>query len=129
MSIRYLNVDCILRSDYSLTAVMDFLRPQIYVLWEETNSDSSSVGIETNLMNSKNPEEDILEFVKLFESLSPYLRQLINGCNEKIFDIGFEGGNSGQVLDVTLRPSTIQKIHELGFSVHIRIYPEAVVSG
>jgi hypothetical protein len=123
MSVRYLNVDCILRSDYSLADAIDLLRPQIFVLWEEINSDRSSVGIETNLTNSKNPEEDILEFVKLFESLSPHLRQLINGCNEKIFDIGFEGSDFGNVLDVTLRPSTIQKIHELGFSVNIRIYP------
>ena len=92
MNARYLNVDCVFRADYSLSGAIDFLRPQIFVLWEEISSDRSSVGIETNLMNSQNPEEDILEFVKLFESLSPHSRQLINNCNEKIFDIGFEGG-------------------------------------
>jgi hypothetical protein len=124
MSIRYLNIDCILRADYSLKAVIDQLRPHIFILWEEINNDSSSVGIETTLLNSNKPEDDILEFVNLFERLAPDLRQLLNGCKEKVFDMGFEGGNSGNTLETTLCSSTIQKISDLGFSLHIRIYPD-----
>jgi hypothetical protein len=124
MSIRYLNLDCILRADYSLKTVIDQLRPHIFVLWEEINNDSSSVGIETTLVNSNKPEEDILEFINLFEGLAPDLLKLLKGCKEKIFDMGFEGGNSGNTLDTTLCPSTIQKISDLGFSLNIRIYPD-----
>jgi hypothetical protein len=124
MSIRYLNVDCVLRADYSLKTVLDQLRPHIFILWEEINSDSSSVGIETTLINSNKPEDDILEFINLFEGLAPDLRQLLNGCKEKIFDMGFEGGNSGNVLETTLCLSTIQKISDLAFSLNIRIYPD-----
>ena len=124
MSIRYLNIDCILRADYSLKALIDQLRPHIFILWEEINNDSSSVGIETTLTNSDKPEDDILEFVNLFERLAPDLRQLLNDCKEKVFDMGFEGGNSGNVLDTTLSPSTIQKISDLAFSLNIRIYPD-----
>ena len=124
MSIRYLNIDCILRADYSLKAVIDQLRPHIFILWEEINNDSSSVGIETTLINSNKPEDDILEFVNLLEGLAPDLRQLLNGCKEKVFDIGFEGGNSGNALDTKLCPSTIQKISDLAFALNIRIYPD-----
>jgi hypothetical protein len=124
MSIRYLNVDCILCADYSLKTVLDQLRPHIFILWEEINSDSSSVGIETMLINSNKPEDDILEFINLVEGLAPDLRQLLNGCKEKIFDVGFEGSNSGNVLETTLCLSTIQKISDLAFSLNIRIYPD-----
>ena len=124
MSIRYLNVDCILRADYSLKTVVDQLRPHIFILWEEINNECSSVGIETTLLNSNKPEDDILEFVNLFERLAPDMRKLINGCKEKIFDIGFEGGNSGNVLETKLSLSTIQKISDLAFLLNIRIYPD-----
>lgn len=125
MSIRYLNTDCILRADYSLQALIDQLRPHIFILCEEINNESSSVGIETTLMNSQKPEVDILEFVNLFEKLAPDLRQLLVGCKEKVFDMGFECANSGSVLDTTLSASTIQKISNLAFALNIRIYPDS----
>lgn len=125
MSIRYLNTDCILRADYSLQALIDQLRPHIFILWEEINNESSSVGIETTLMNSQKPEVDILEFVNLFEKLAPDLRQLLVGCKEKVFDMGFEYANSESVLDTTLCASTIQKMSNLAFSLNIRTYPDS----
>ena len=125
MSIRYVNVDCILHSDNVLSEAIDFLRSNVFCLWEEVSVDSRSFGLETNLVNSEIPEEDISEFVRLFESLPPDLRRLIDLCTEKTFDIGFEGGVSENVLDTTLSASMIEKIHEFGFSVPIRIYPAA----
>jgi galactokinase/mevalonate kinase-like predicted kinase len=124
MSIRYLNTDCILKADYSLKAITDQLRQHIFILWEEINKDSSSVGMETMLLNTKKPEDDILEYINLFEKLAPDLRQLLDDCKEKSFDVGFEGGNSGDALDTSLSQSTIQKISDLAFSLNIRIYPD-----
>lgn len=75
------------------------------------------------LTDSKEPEEDINELLRLFDSLPPELSDTLNNCYEKIIDIGFESGNSDQPLDVRISSEEIQRLSGLGFSINIRIYP------
>lgn len=118
---RYLNVDCILRSDGDLSRLVSTLKEDVFVLWNEPSNDGSYVGLETNLVNTNGPDEDISEFIRLFELRS--LHNELNLCQEKIFDIGFESGDIGDPIDVKLDNELIRRISELGFSLKIRVYP------
>lgn len=126
MSARYLNVDCILKSDHSLEDLRNFLKNDVFVLWDELSEDGNSVGFETNLINTNGPEEDISEFLRLFDSLPLSLLQLLNHCREKIFDIGFECETFGDAANAHLSAAVIGKLGQLGFAVGIRIYPIAI---
>ena len=88
-------MDCILRSKHSLTELLSYLDNEIFILWNDSDTDISSIGFETKLLNTKSPEEDISKFLSLFESLPPALSKLLKTCDEKILDIGFESGDQG----------------------------------
>ena len=120
-SARYLNVDCILRSENSLTELLALLKDNTFLLWDQPSGNGSFVGFETNLVGTNGPEEDIAEFIRLFDS--PPILEIINTCQEKVFDIGFESGDAGDPVDVALNPELVNKISHLGFSIKIRVYP------
>jgi hypothetical protein len=126
MSARYLNVDCILKSDHSLEDLRNFLKNDVFVLWDELSEEGNSFGFETNLFNTNAPEEDISEFLRLFDLLPLSLLQLLNGCREKIFDIGFESDTFGYAANAHLSAAVISKLGQLGFSIGIRIYSIAI---
>ena len=119
--IRYLNVDCILRSETSLSGLLEALKDDIFTLWNEPLNHGSFVGFETNLVNTAGPDEDIAEFLRLFEANS--LIPLLNECQEKVFDIGFESGDVGDPLDFIIDSKNLKKITDLGFTIKMRIYP------
>ena len=123
MDARYLNVDCILRSGDNLIDLISFLKDDVFILWEEFPRDGSFVGFETNLINTNEPEEDIVEFLRLFDSLPSTLMRLLTGCYEKVFDIGFESGNTGDPLNLSINSDLINRVSKLGFSLNIRVYP------
>jgi hypothetical protein len=102
-----------------------FLKDNIFVLWDETSGAGHSVAFETSLINTNGPEEDISELMRLLSSLPPSMLKLLVNCDVKIFDIGLEGGVSGEPLNMNLSAPIIAKISQLGFSVGIRVYPAA----
>lgn len=120
-SARYLNVDCILRSKEGLSDFLSELKDDVFVLWDKPSNDGGFIGFETNLTNTGGPEEDIVEFVRMFST--PVLQKKLISCYEKAFDIGFESGDSGDPVDVTISSDTMRKITQLGFTIRIRVYP------
>lgn len=123
METRYLNVDCILRSDHSLSDIKTVLEKDVFMLWDKSSENDSHIGFETNLDDSKGPEEDIVELLRLFDSMPAELSETLSNCREKVFDIGFESGNTDDPVDVAISSDVIQKISNLGFSIKIRVYP------
>ena len=118
---RYLNVDCILRSKHNLSELLSFLKDDVFLLWNEPSSGGSFVGFETNIVNTSGPEEDITEFLRLFDLHSSV--EVLGECESKVFDIGFESGDSGEAVDIIICHDVVNKISELGFSINIRVYP------
>lgn len=118
---RYLNVDCVLRSNETLSALVSILENDVFMLWNESSNDGGFVCFETNLVDTSGPEEDICEFLRIFESHS--LEQSLAKCQERIFDIGFESGDFGGPVDVVISHDTVKRICDLGFYVKIRVYP------
>ena len=118
---RYLNVDCILRSEKDLSGLLSSLKDSIFMLWDAPFNDGNFVGFETNLVDTSGPEEDIAEFLKLFDT--PSALEALSKCHEKAFDIGFESGDSSDPVDVIISSDIVSKISQLGFSIKIRVYP------
>ena len=81
---RYLNVDCILRSEKSLSGLVESLKEDIFVLWNESFNNGSFIGFETSLIDTKGPEDDVVEFLRLFDTCS--VLDDLSTCDEKVFE-------------------------------------------
>lgn len=127
MEARYLNVDLLIKSDSNLTALAEFFEDKAFFLWKELNDSQSSLGLETNLVNTSSPEEDISEFLNLIESMPPELLSLWTNSKEKIMDIGYQFGTMTMPIDSFLSSKTVQRLAQLGCAINIRIYPETPI--
>lgn len=127
MSVRYLTVDCVLKSTDDLSAIQEQLQDEIFLLWNKTTETYGYLGFETKLCSTDNPEQDITEFIRMFKTLPENMRKLLDDCHTKIFDIGFEVEEewTGPPVDFELDSSLIKNIFSLDFKVNIRIYPLA----
>lgn len=119
---RYLTVDLILRSRENLSPIADFLGDRVFLLWNETLHDIKSLGIETTLDFSKGPEDDLVEILRLLKTLTPELIDLFDRCSERIVDIGFESGSSGDPIDATIRAGIVEELAKFQIAINIRVY-------
>lgn len=124
MSAQYLNVDCIMKSRFILDDLITSLGKDVFVVWSSYEDMEHAICLETNLLRTEHPAEDIAEFLRLFSELPIEKLQCLNNCHEKRFDIGFESDTEGEALDTTIESGLIGRIHNLGFSISIRIYPK-----
>lgn len=69
------------------------------------------------------PDETIKAFCSVIENLSDDSREIWNNCAEKIFNIGFESGNTEKCFDANIETETIKRIAEIGANIKITIYP------
>ena len=68
-------------------------------------------------------EHDINEIMKIVENSPTEIHHILLIECRKVFDIGFEFGDSCIPLDYCLSLSILQKIVALNSDVNIRIYP------
>lgn len=68
-------------------------------------------------------EETLKAFCSIIENLSSDSRRIWNNCEEKIFDIGFESGNTENSFNAKIEIETIKRIAEIGANIVITIYP------
>jgi hypothetical protein len=68
-------------------------------------------------------DEIISVFCELIENLPKKARQIWNKSYKKVFDIGFESGNTEKSLNTELKVETLKRVQELGASIVITIYP------
>lgn len=120
---RYLNVDFIVEATFDLSPVVEELNGEVTLLWNETNSQSSSFGIESLLTNTKSPSEDIEELLHALDNLTSTSKSLLRRSQRKVFDIGFECGVLESPIDAELSANTVQRITKIESSINIRIYP------
>ncbi len=109
-----------------MTSLLSYLEEKVFLLWNESADDGYSLGLETNLLNTQGPQEDIVAFLELFEALPDELMQQLMSCTSKIFDIGFDGGEQGLSMDAVLEPSVIARVARFGFGISVRIYAGSV---
>ena len=120
---RYLNVDFLVEAEFDLSPLVEALKKDVTILWDETSDQSSSFGIESNLTGTETAEEDILELLRIMENLPNKLSQMLLKSRKKVFDIGFECGTLDTPFDAYLSAETVQRIAQLSCSVNFKLYP------
>ena len=120
---QYLNVDFLVEADFDLSSVIELLTDEITILWSDKAGNSSSFGIESNLTNTKTPEEDIYELLRILDKLPDDTKDLLKRSRRKTFDIGFECGRLNAPIDAELSEETIQHIANFGCNINIKLYP------
>ena len=120
---RYLNVDFLVEAAFDLSSVVKALREDVTLLWDESSEQSSSFGIESKLINTDTPQDDILELIRVLENLPSKQKQLLRDSHKKVFDIAFECGTLGKPIDAELSLVSVQRIAELGCHINIKLYP------
>ena len=109
-----------MRSDEDLSSFVSAIKEDVFILWDECSSNGSFIGFETNLVGTNGPDEDIEEILRIFSISND---EVLDTCKEKVLDIGFEGGDIGDPVDVSLSNILLLKLAEIGFSINLRVYP------
>jgi hypothetical protein len=124
MEARYLNIDLIIESDSDITALSSYFEGKVFFLWNKTNS----IGLETNLIDTTQPEEDMLELLNFIEALPSDLKIMWDNCKKKVMDIGYECGTMEVPIDSFIKSETIKRLAKLNCAINIRIYPSVEMS-
>jgi hypothetical protein len=122
--IRYLNVDLLIKSREDLSPIVEDFGEDVLVLTNVKVGDFFFAYFEV-AESTGDPDEKINFFCELIEALSKENRKIWDNSFYRIFDIGYEGGNSNNSYSSDLRGGVIKRIAEANASVRITIYPYA----
>ncbi len=123
MDIRYLNVDLDIESNEDLSALVEDLGEDVFVLHHGLAKGLNHASFSLTYALYSGPDEAITGFCRLIQNLSPQARSIWDGCFSRVFDLGFECGKSPTRFYFELRPSTIRMVADIGASVAMTIYP------
>jgi hypothetical protein len=122
MEIEYLNTDLQIESLADLTIIVEELGEEMFVLFNGQARGYNMVSFETNDSHSS-ADETINHFCLLIENLSPQARIVWDGCVVREFDIGYQGGDSGNSFRSELRAMTVKRVAALDAHITVTIYP------
>lgn len=121
--IRYLNVDLELESRDPLAPIVEALGEDIAVLHHGTARGLHTASLEVAGCTSGDAEATIDSLCSLVENLPPEARRLWNGCCTRLFDIGYESGDSPASFRSVLHSETVARVAALGAAIMVTIYP------
>ena len=122
--IRFLNVDLDLESKSPLDTLLTGLGDAVVVLHQEQVNDRYAATLEITA-DPKTAEATILQFCHLLEQLPKHARAVWDRCDTRVFDIGFDAGDSPRSLRSVLDPDTVKRVAALGAGINITIYAPA----
>jgi hypothetical protein len=124
MNARYLNVDLLIESKFDLSPLTDFLEGKVFFLYNERMDDGRYlVGLESNIHDSTDANEDLTELLHILETFPHDVRSIWGRCSKRTMDIGFECGAMEQPINSTINSQIIQRLAQLNCAINIRIYP------
>jgi hypothetical protein len=122
--IRYLNVDLDLEAKVSLAPIVEAFGEDVAVLHQSTSRDLFAVSFEAAGSGcSADAEGTINSLCLLVENLPRDARRLWDECCTRVFDIGYESGDSPRSFRSILHPETIARVAALGAAIMVTIYP------
>ncbi len=125
MNIKYLNTDLEIESQQDVSRIVEEFGDDVTVLFQgivRSNYHFASFEVPGSFHE---PDEVMNQFCLLVENLPVDARLLWDNCVSRIFDIGYESGDSPEAYRSELRPSTVQRVASIGASIFITIYPVA----
>lgn len=117
-----MNVDLLLKSRDDLTPIVESFGEDVIVLANDKVGDFYFAYFEIAGSHA-GPNEDIGYFCALVESLDEQEKELWDNSFHRIFDIGYEAGDSGNSYASDLRHDVLSRISEFNASLRITIYP------
>ncbi len=122
MKIHFINVDLEIESHESLQSIADSFGQDVTVLGCGNWGNHFHAAFEAEGTGS-DPDSIINFFCMLVESLDETGRTVWDRAFLKEFNIGYESGLEPRSFESSLRSQTISKIHAIGASIKITIYP------
>ncbi len=127
MKIHFINVDLEIESHESLQSIADSFGQDVSVLGCGKWGNHYQAAFEA-VGTFGDPDSMINFLCMLVESLDEKERSTWNGAFLKVFNIGYESGLEPRSYESTLRSDTISRIHAIGASIKITIYPPEEVT-
>ena len=122
MKIHFINVDLEIESRDSLQSIADSFGQDVSVLGCGKWGNHYQAAFEV-AGSFGDPDSMINYFCMLVESLDKNERLSWNNAFLKEFNIGYESGAEPRSYESSLRSETISRIHSVGASIKITIYP------
>jgi hypothetical protein len=123
MEVKYLNTDLEIESNQDLSSMVEELGEDVFVLHNGIIRGYHFASFEVPGGLSLGADEAIDYLCNIVENLKPKSREIWDKCVSRVFDIGFESGDSSNNYRVELRQSTIQSVAKINASIAITIYP------
>ncbi|WPD23196.1 MAG: hypothetical protein SD837_01270 [Candidatus Electrothrix scaldis] len=123
--LRYLNTDFELMASVDLTPLVEAFGEDALVLYNGKWGKYYKASFESPYDGSSDPNDIISYFNELVTYLNEEEKSLYDSCFSKIFDIGFESGNSKFVCYSELRERTICILADLKARIGVTVYPYA----
>ncbi len=122
--VRYLNTDLLIKSREDLTPIVKSFGEDVFVLSNDKTGEFYYSYFEISGSHAA-ANEDIEYFCSLIEGLDEKERKIWDNSFYKIFDLGYESGDTTQSYSTDVKPETISRIAKCGASIRITIYPLA----
>ena len=120
--IQFLNVDLELESEHDISRLVDNLGEDVMVMHHRTLRNYHHLACAITSGQTSGADELVNVFCTLIEQFPPDIKNLWEGSCSRIFDIGYESGNSPQSFRSELHASTLQRVASIGASIVITIY-------
>jgi hypothetical protein len=122
MEVKYLNTDLDIESKQDLSGIIEEFCADVLVLHHGEIRGYQHAAFEI-AGSCSDADGTINYFCALIEGLPKEVREIWNDCCSRILDIGYESGTFPNNFRSEIRPSTIQRVAEIGASIVITIYP------
>ena len=119
--VHYLNVDLEIDSRVDLTPIVEAFGDDAFVMYNGEWGKFFRASFE--VVNGAGANEDIGYFCTLIEALDGEAKELWDNSFSKVFDLGFESGDTTQNCRTVLDPSVVARLGAIGATLAVTIYP------
>lgn len=121
--IDFLNVDLEFEGREPLDPVLDDLGEDVVVMYRAESRGMFQASIEIAGGMSTDADSVINRLCDLVERMEPGARAVWDRCVSRMFDVGYDSGDTPRNFRSILQPATIARVASLGGSVAVTIYP------
>jgi hypothetical protein len=119
--VEFLNIDLDLESNSDLSPIIQEFGDNLIVMNNKKEKGLHKVSFELAGLNG-DPDYLFEKYFKLIDGLSEGGKGLWDGCNKKVFDLGFESGENSGGLQAELPQSIVNKLASLSATIAITVY-------
>ena len=120
--IEFLNIDLDIESNQDLSEIVAGFGDRVVVQRNERVGGVNHASFSTGYSEEN---EIIQEYCALVNGLKPVAREVWDNCAKRVFDIGYESGETPNNFHSEIKAGSIEALAKIGGSVIVTIYPLA----